>query len=303
MVDKNPEQIVRDYLTYLKNPKQATNNGFSARLRAKLETEQDVIEQLRLRSAIEIAEQVDGEELRDGFIVVAATYAREAGLTPGSFAQMGVTDEVLRAAGLLSGDPIVDLRITAGQYSAALDSSSAAEGQQSALAAMGIDPGGVATRGSVNGASTVLLDIRPEIDSDDDADGDWETSARAETARFLPIEIDDPTVVDVEVLDSLGDDEESATPSTHISNSQRRTAEKTTTGATRGRVTQADIRSMLPDEPFTMKSLAELTGASLLTVRKAVESLQDKNIVKAVGQDPDYKGVGRSPMRYSKKPR
>jgi response regulator of citrate/malate metabolism len=57
---------------------------------------------------------------------------------------------------------------------------------------------------------------------------------------------------------------------------------------------------MLPDEPFTMKGLSELTGASLLTVRKAVESLQDKNIVRACGQDPDYKGVGRSPMRYTK---
>lgn len=299
MPEKSAEQIVRDYLSYVKNPHAAVNNGFSARLREKLATENDAIMQLRLLSAIEIAEQVDGESLRDEFVAVARTFAEEAGLTTGSFRQLGVPDDVLHAAGLLGEERHIDLRNSTA--------SNARTTSGSALAAMGID-----------------LGDRPEPGTaarNDDAD--WERSARTSVgqmngsgvALLVPPETDDDTI-DADGPDTYTSDPvdpKSKTRSTkqpaHDHDNQGRSSAEPGSGvdgdgdagATRGRVTQAQIRSMLPDEPFTMKSLSELTGASLLTVRKAVESLQDKGIVKAVGQDPDHKGVGRSPMRYQRK--
>jgi hypothetical protein len=290
MSERSAEQVVREYLTYLRDPGQLVHNGFSIRLRAKLATETDAINQLRLLSAIELVEQIDGETLEEEFVAVARGYALEAGVTPGSFRKLGVSDQVLRAAGLLVDSHVVDLRtIAENDHSNHIEGPTAGTDQ-----AMNDDQGPdeavplLAQPGDFSDHMSVTRRGRDVLI--DGGDG-WELPPRVlngeherhvavgTTAMLLAPEADEAVVVDTADIASY----------------------RSSAPEARGkRMTQAQIKNMLPDKPFTLKELVELTGASLVTIRKSVLSLQDRNFVKCVGQDPTHKGPGRAPMRYAK---
>jgi hypothetical protein len=288
MTSRTAEQIVREYLTYLRDPRQPLHNGFSDRLRAKLTLESDAIEQLRLHSAIELAEQIDGEALRDEFVKIARQYAIESGITMGSYRNLGVPDDVLVAAGLTGeNEKVLDLREDAGHHATEwgtdqhkLDECDH-EITSDELAQIDL----LGDREDVSASTEPLsstqgdnweLPERPAIPTNMNGS----TSSSGALLVYPDIDIDIDSVVDTP---DLTDFEQTA---------------QVTPGR---RMTQAQIREMLPDEPFTMKEIVERTGASMMTIRKAIQSLQDRNIVRCVGQDPDHKGPGRSPMRFQKR--
>lgn len=51
-------------------------------------------------------------------------------------------------------------------------------------------------------------------------------------------------------------------------------------------------------EPFVLSTIADVSGASLATVRKVVGSLEESGDVKNLGDDPNHTGRGASPKLY-----
>jgi hypothetical protein len=64
------------------------------------------------------------------------------------------------------------------------------------------------------------------------------------------------------------------------------------------RLTIEDVSASLPSGPFTLKQLEELSGASPLTVKKAVDALIAAGSLRQIEPDPDHAGPGRAPRRY-----
>lgn len=64
------------------------------------------------------------------------------------------------------------------------------------------------------------------------------------------------------------------------------------------RVRVSDVLEALPAGAFTMRSLQQTTGASMMTVRKAVAAGVEQHRVVDIGPDPEYVGPGRAPSWY-----
>lgn len=64
------------------------------------------------------------------------------------------------------------------------------------------------------------------------------------------------------------------------------------------RLSVDDVLAVVPTEPFTLKQLEELSGASTLTVRKAVDGLLGAGTLTQLEPDPGHSGPGRAPRRY-----
>lgn len=64
------------------------------------------------------------------------------------------------------------------------------------------------------------------------------------------------------------------------------------------RSTVDDVFAAIPSDPFTLKQLEELSGASTLTVRKAVDAMLLAGSLSQIEPDPAHSGPGRAPRRY-----
>ena len=74
----------------------------------------------------------------------------------------------------------------------------------------------------------------------------------------------------------------------------RRAAEPTP----KKRLTVDDVARLAPRKPFSIRQLHDHTGASKMTVRKAVKKMLDDGAIASVGPDPAFSGPGRAPMLY-----
>ena len=103
--DPSPEHAVRQYLTFLADPSKLVDPDEVAALEAKANDTDDPIEKLLALSALERARVADGERAKLGFILHARAFADQHDVSAAAFRQLGVPDDVLEAARLVTGDP------------------------------------------------------------------------------------------------------------------------------------------------------------------------------------------------------
>ena len=64
------------------------------------------------------------------------------------------------------------------------------------------------------------------------------------------------------------------------------------------RTGREDVVAAVPASSFTYRDLEELSGASVVTVRRVVDDLLSSGVIVDIGVDPDYAGRGRAPRRF-----
>ena len=99
------EAAVRQYLLWITAPDSLRDEGRVAELESTAAAASDPIEKLKALSALEDAKTVDGDRLRADFVAHARDYVAGEGIRVDAFRTMGVSDDVLRDAGLLGGPP------------------------------------------------------------------------------------------------------------------------------------------------------------------------------------------------------
>lgn len=97
------ETVVRHYLQSLKDPSALIDNDKIAKLKAKIDSEQDPIAKLRLMSDLERAENIDTSHVEHSFIRCAKQWADANEISVAAFRNLGVPETVLRAAGMVPG--------------------------------------------------------------------------------------------------------------------------------------------------------------------------------------------------------
>ena len=100
-VDRSPEESVRAYLQFLADPAASLDTRNVARLEKLVTSTADPVERLRHAAALEQARTPDGAGLLADFVAVVKAWADAENVPVGAFQQMGVSDDVLRKAGLL----------------------------------------------------------------------------------------------------------------------------------------------------------------------------------------------------------
>ncbi len=98
------ETAVRNYLLWLRDPESLRDEATIADLKSRAEAATDPLEELRLRSELKRASEVDGTTYRNEFVAQARSWAEQSDVTADAFRQMGVPQADLRDAGLL-GSP------------------------------------------------------------------------------------------------------------------------------------------------------------------------------------------------------
>lgn len=68
----------------------------------------------------------------------------------------------------------------------------------------------------------------------------------------------------------------------------------------RKRLTLAEVIELVPNGPFSAKVLQDKSGASPMTVRRAIEKMVSEGHLVSIGTDPDYVSRGRAPLLYSR---
>lgn len=97
--DANPETAVRAYLTYLQDPSSLVDNDEVDRLGKEVAATTDPIDRLIAMAALHRAKTTDPATVIDGFIKHARAWAEAEDVPESAFREMGVPDDVLRAAG------------------------------------------------------------------------------------------------------------------------------------------------------------------------------------------------------------
>jgi Fic family protein len=95
----NPEQAVRNYLTYLTNPSSLRDDALITKLQTQIANTTDPIDKAKAISARQRAETVDGTTYRQDFITNAKPFAEANNITTEALTELGVPNEDLRAAG------------------------------------------------------------------------------------------------------------------------------------------------------------------------------------------------------------
>ena len=95
-----PEGAVRLYLTWLEDPQQLVDRTKIESLQSQYDTSKDPIERLRLLGQLERARVADAAQLEADFVRLAGTWAAENDVPVSAFRALGVSDDVLAAAGL-----------------------------------------------------------------------------------------------------------------------------------------------------------------------------------------------------------
>ncbi len=80
----------------------------------------------------------------------------------------------------------------------------------------------------------------------------------------------------------------------------RRARAASSGGAPRSRVTQAEIKAVIPSAPFTKKDLVAVSGASIGSVTKVIDEMIAAGELENRGDDPDWAGRGRIPTLYAR---
>lgn len=94
------DQAVRDYLLYLDDPEQLVDRELVAILERRMAEAQDPLERLVAIAEYERARHPAEDVYRAAFIEHAKQWANQHQVPPHAFRQLGVSDEVLEAAGL-----------------------------------------------------------------------------------------------------------------------------------------------------------------------------------------------------------
>jgi hypothetical protein len=97
------EGAVRLYLMWLENPEQLVDRTVVERLEREIGSTADPVARLRLLGQLERAQVADEAQLEADFVRLAGRWAEENEVPASAFRQMGVSDEVLDAAGLVDG--------------------------------------------------------------------------------------------------------------------------------------------------------------------------------------------------------
>lgn len=96
-----PELAVRRYLQFLAAPESLVDENELRVLESAVDSATDPIDRLRAINAMQMAKVVDGGRLKADFIANASEFAKAEAIGVGAFREMGVSDDVLRAAGLM----------------------------------------------------------------------------------------------------------------------------------------------------------------------------------------------------------
>jgi hypothetical protein len=96
------QSAVRNYLLFLEDPQKLVDHELIERLTLKARDAQDPIDRLMALSELEKAQRADGSKYRLDFILHAKGWAEANAVAVAAFRQLGVNDDVLRSAGLLT---------------------------------------------------------------------------------------------------------------------------------------------------------------------------------------------------------
>lgn len=95
------EVAVREYLTFLADPSSLLDPALITRLEADVDKAKDPIDKLRSIAALERAQNADPERYERAFVAQAKLWAAQEDVPASAFRELGVPDDVLRAAGII----------------------------------------------------------------------------------------------------------------------------------------------------------------------------------------------------------
>jgi hypothetical protein len=98
------ESAIRNYLLFLEDPSKLIDHDLVEKLRAKAHDVVDPIERLRAYAELERAESSDENRYRLDFVLHAKAWAAANQVGAAAFRQLGVSEDVLKSAGVLAGD-------------------------------------------------------------------------------------------------------------------------------------------------------------------------------------------------------
>jgi hypothetical protein len=96
----DPEGAVRLYLLWLENPDQLVDRAKIAKLESDYGKAKDPIERLRLLGHLDKARVADGAQLEADFVRLAGSWAATNAVPANAFRQLGVSEDLLVAAGI-----------------------------------------------------------------------------------------------------------------------------------------------------------------------------------------------------------
>lgn len=99
----NPEQIVRSYLSALKDPTSLRDDDAIAAKESELANAEDVISRLQIQQELRQLTAPSLESIEDEFVVHGKAWADQQGISAEAFAAEGVPTSVLRRAGFAVG--------------------------------------------------------------------------------------------------------------------------------------------------------------------------------------------------------
>jgi len=99
--ERSPEDSIRAYLNFLADPAASLDSAEIERLEQLVRASTDPIERLRHAAALDQARTPDGQALLEGFVRDAKTWADAESIPVSAFQRLGVSDDVLRRAGLI----------------------------------------------------------------------------------------------------------------------------------------------------------------------------------------------------------
>lgn len=100
-LDRSPEDCIRSYLNFLADPAASLDTKEITRLEKLVATTGDPVEKLRVAAALEQAKTPDGGALLADFVRYAKSWADAENVPASAFQQLGVSDDVLRKAGII----------------------------------------------------------------------------------------------------------------------------------------------------------------------------------------------------------
>jgi hypothetical protein len=95
------EESVRRYIQYLADPGSLVDEGEAAEIERKIARSSDVLEKVRLHAMLTKVRTPDGSDVLADFLRDAKEWASTNGVPASAFASVGVTEDVLRRAGLI----------------------------------------------------------------------------------------------------------------------------------------------------------------------------------------------------------
>jgi hypothetical protein len=101
-----PEDHVRLYLQYLTDPDSLRDEAAIAKAETAVERAKDPIAKVKALVALERAQALDPDVFRHGFIVNVKAWVEDEDITVSALQQVGVPDEDLVEAGLLTAAPV-----------------------------------------------------------------------------------------------------------------------------------------------------------------------------------------------------